>query len=434
MPRKLELTWDKARGRWKKFYRGKQYYFPYGTGKTDMAGYQTALDAWQKLLTELGGPPPAPRVVPLADRTKEGMADWYVRNGRAKDAARIRQTDGNPLEGISEAGKAVWQDRLEQIARPQGTTVSDVITLFLGAYKKEQLAGLIEASSYNLMVFKTTQFKNFAGSVAIKDIDHKILESFRDHLLDQIGEKKLSQTYASDLMKNAIRLVKWSYKKELIEQLPKSLLEAGAYSIQVDEQEIRTFTIPEITTILSHLSERFQLYFLLMLNCGFTQKDVAFLTFEQVDFANGTIRRKRTKTHKKKRVPKVCFKLWPRTLELLNKYKAAKKKGQPFVLLNANGRQLVRGETDNIKKTFGRIMAAKKIKATPKMFRATSSTMLDEHPRYGRYARYFLGHAPRTTGDKHYITPSQRNFDRALRWLGRKYGLVERKHLVEVGQ
>ncbi len=27
MPRKLQLTWDKSSKRWKKFYRGKQYYF-----------------------------------------------------------------------------------------------------------------------------------------------------------------------------------------------------------------------------------------------------------------------------------------------------------------------------------------------------------------------------------------------------------------------
>jgi hypothetical protein len=45
MPRKLELTWDKSNKRWKKYYRGKQHYFRYGTAKNDAEGYQKALVA-----------------------------------------------------------------------------------------------------------------------------------------------------------------------------------------------------------------------------------------------------------------------------------------------------------------------------------------------------------------------------------------------------
>jgi hypothetical protein len=58
MPRKRrELTWQngtgRRKGRWKKVYRGKAYYFTYGTSKSDTAGYKQALKAWQKKKAEI---------------------------------------------------------------------------------------------------------------------------------------------------------------------------------------------------------------------------------------------------------------------------------------------------------------------------------------------------------------------------------------------
>ena len=129
----------------------------------------------------------------------------------------------------------------------------------------------------------------------------------------------------------------------------------------------------------------------------------------------------------------MCFTLWRRTLSLLKQYKSPAT--SQWVLLNNNGQQLVRkyyndkgtlSEVDNIKKTFGRIMAAKKIDATLKNFRSTSSTLIEDHLQYGRYAQYFLGQAPRSVAEKHYVKPSQKNFDRALIWLGQQYGIVQK--------
>ncbi len=45
MARRLELSWDKNRKRWKKVYRGKQYYFPFGESKADMAARSLANQA-----------------------------------------------------------------------------------------------------------------------------------------------------------------------------------------------------------------------------------------------------------------------------------------------------------------------------------------------------------------------------------------------------
>ena len=51
MPRNIKLSWQPGvgnrEGRWKKFYRGKAYYFPGGKGKSDREGYDAAWAAWE---------------------------------------------------------------------------------------------------------------------------------------------------------------------------------------------------------------------------------------------------------------------------------------------------------------------------------------------------------------------------------------------------
>lgn len=450
MPRKVELTWDKNRRRWKKYFRGRQYYFPFGKHKLDREGYETALDAWRKKRAEIeGADPPAEhlRDYEFAISRRQQLADWYNSNGEPKAALRLqneikelRTSDHNlplstweidPLRHISEAGKAVWQDRLSSFRKKTGLTLTKTIDQFISSQKRACDAKQIGQATYSLISYKVLPFKNFAGAVLVKDVDAKTLAGFHAHLLDQISEKTYSTTYANSLMKTAKRIIKWAYIEGLIAEMPRSMLQRGAYAITIDEPEIKTLSIQTIHEILNLLSPRFQLYVLLMMNCGFTQQDVADLTWEQVDLTAGTIYRKRTKTQKNKRTPKICFQLWRRTHRLLKTYNSST--DSEWVLLNNNGRQLVRKylgtngkltEIDNIKKTFARIMAANKISATLKNFRATSSTMLDENLKYGRYAQYFLGHAPRNVADNHYVQPSQDNFDRAIMWLGQQYEIV----------
>ena len=57
MARKYKLTWQRGTGtrsgRWKKFFRGKYYYFDGGRGKTDNEAYQRALDEWRSIRDKL---------------------------------------------------------------------------------------------------------------------------------------------------------------------------------------------------------------------------------------------------------------------------------------------------------------------------------------------------------------------------------------------
>jgi hypothetical protein len=52
-----------------------------------------------------------------------------------------------------------------------------------------------------------------------------------------------------------------------------------------------------------------------------------------------------------------------------------------------------------------------------KHLRKSAATMLGSHGEYRAYAQYFLGHAPDTVADRHYVRPNQERFDCAVNWL-----------------
>ena len=78
--------------------------------------------------------------------------------------------------------------------------------------------------------------------------------------------------------------------------------------------------------------------------------------------------------------------------------------------------------TDNTKSVYRHLVDRTGLDKPIKGLRKTSSSLLDTHPTYGRYAGYFLAHSPTTVRDKSYVKPSQDQFDAALAWLGTQYG------------
>ncbi len=91
MPRKYQLTWDKHSKRWKKYYRGRQYYFPFGKAKTDHDGYQDALDAWRQKKDEIDGELRSPQ--------REAWAAWI---GILRNRQEEVQAGGNNTKSRTE--------------------------------------------------------------------------------------------------------------------------------------------------------------------------------------------------------------------------------------------------------------------------------------------------------------------------------------------
>ena len=136
-------------------------------------------------------------------------------------------------------------------------------------------------------------------------------------------------------------------------------------------------------------------------------------------------------------VPTVRYKLWKTTLHLLRKHQS---KDPVLVLLNEDGKPLKVDELredkgvsiDNIAMAYKRLIARIKKKAekenlpkvdkTLKHFRKTSAGKLEDSE-FSQCSRWFLGHAPRSVADIHYLPPPQKMFDKAIGWLGKQYGI-----------
>ncbi|MEA1950278.1 MAG: hypothetical protein U9N87_02765 [Planctomycetota bacterium] len=67
MPRKFKLSWQPGskgrKGRWRKKYKKRSYYFPGGVGRSDRDAYLAALEEWEKLKMRLDAEVPKPHQV-----------------------------------------------------------------------------------------------------------------------------------------------------------------------------------------------------------------------------------------------------------------------------------------------------------------------------------------------------------------------------------
>src|SRR4051812_45992741 len=117
-----------------------------------------------------------------------------------------------------------------------------------------------------------------------------------------------------------------------------------------------------------------------MANCGFTQQDVSDLHPSEVDWEQGRIRRKRSKTGDHDKVPLVDYLLWPETFALLKRYRSD---DPDRVLKTESGKAWVRdvvkedgsrGRTDAVQSNYRRLIIEGK--QPLKMIRKASSTLL----------------------------------------------------------
>jgi hypothetical protein len=445
MARKLELTRipdkDRSTPRWRKKYKGKPYYF---TG-----GYDQALKAWHRKLTELEQEPEEEEP-DWYRKTAESIREWYLAQGDHEAAARIAddlsRKDDDLLKknwgNLSDATKCVWVDRIrlmEQKPTNEPHTVHQALTSFLAKARVKAEAGAISAGYYDLLQRTLNDFADHVGRrVAVDGITGHALESYHTEL---IQHTEWSKDYAAGRMRHVKSFVNWCYDMELMKNLPRIMRRGNkTLAIATGNKKKPTFTNDEVKILLDNASERTQLYLLLMANCGFTQIDLSELRPDQVGWKEGRITRKRSKTEQHESVPEVSYPLWKRTFDLLKRF--GKRKGDR-VLVNEHGKPLkveeLRGgklvKIDNVATAYARLVRKlmKKKDGKPalltkkkslKAFRKTSPSRLEDS-QFATCARWFGGWSPKSVADRHYITPPQVEFDRAVMWLAQSYGIAK---------
>jgi integrase len=290
--------------------------------------------------------------------------------------------------------------------------------------KKDRVA----PGRYATLHLHLSEFADWLGNATpVTQINGGILDDYRNVTVDQ-----WKPVTAEERLRSVKAFVRWLWHIEAIPSLPRNL-DGSTLAIPTPRPTIVTFTIDEISTLLVAASSRTELYILLMLNCAFTQKDIADLDFSEVDWDAGRIIRQRSKTRDtSKNVPEVSYLLWPRTLHLLNLHRNPTESGR--VLLNEDGCPLWQQEVkpdgklkkiDNVYTAFYRLCKKTGISKPPKSLKKTSASLLRSNGKYSSIRRLFLGRAPRGVDDRHYAAAPQDLLDDAIRWLGQQYGISE---------
>lgn len=304
-------------------------------------------------------------------------------------------------------------------------TLDSAVDSFLSAKLSEVGCNELSAGRFDVLARSLRAFRAHPAAA----IDAAALTGFAQQLRSDVAAGRLAVSSARCCLSCVRQFVRWCYRHELIEDLPRNLddLRVGAYA-----PDVRVMDVERFRTILAAANQHLAIALLLMANCGFTQQDVADLAPHQVDWSIRRIGRKRSKTQRCERVPRVSYALWPETWELLQQL--GRRDGER-VLVSRSGQPLKRSwinaegklsKVDAIGRNYQRLRQRLGIARSPlKLIRKTSASLLDEHPEFGRYVQYFLGHAPRTVADRHYVRPNQERFDAAVAWLATAYGLAQ---------
>jgi integrase len=424
MVKKLQLT-ALADGRWRKVYKGNRLYFP----KSD---YKTALYAWEL------------RKVAIDQARLAAQADSQEVLGALANAVPVSgNSEGTyPATVVAALAKGVRVHRFaigkptEKKAPPKNT-VAVVSAHFMRTIESSYRAGLLSASRFKDLERQLKRFSDFVGAdTCLDDINSFVWTGYVNHLKEKVAAGISMAT--ADLWKiGAKQFLNWAVENEFMANKPKNWNSASLQLKITDDIDIQTFTPEEFRQLLEGTSERTQLYLLLMANTGMLQTDISDLKQSEVNWTTGMITRKRSKTRKNSKTPRVKWKLWPQTFKLLKQFRSS---DPARALLNENGKQLVSSEvvdgelkqTDCIRLAYTRVCKRLRIKCKPlKLLRKTGSSAIHKHKDFATLDSLWLGHAPNTMAGQHYSQADFERLDEAIDYLAEFYGVATPQVKVE---
>jgi len=439
-PRWQSLGWFKARGLWRTSYKGHRLYLS-GDGSKEKTrkSHDLALTQLEQRKAAIDNEKSAanPQYIQAAEK-HERFADLmaetaqtdaereraialrqHARDLRAQsnnpDAPKLHSFHLDPLSGISEQGKAVWNDRARRRdqRRKHGDTLSDHINDFI---KRQQVqADNEKKSSQRVASVKGCLcfFSDWFGpSRSIYDVDARSLENYHTYLLSL----EISDYTKRDRIKSVKQFIKQRASLDLM-QLP-SNIDSSDLVFNVQPKEPDPMPLEDYLALLNNASDYPKLILLLFLNCGFNHTDIANLRHTELDLTNATITRQRSKTANRKssNVPTVTYPLWAETLRLLKTHLS---NDETYALLSPTSKYLNRDTVYRIaSKPYNKTNVNYKLKTIRKL----GATLIANNFNWS-LAHQYLGDAPSGIAAKHYIKPNHEQFAHAIQWLGRQVNL-----------
>lgn len=363
--------------RWRKNYKGQRYYF--------RGSYQDALRLWEAKKVELDGPSYPPEDAHL----HPDFSKWEYELAHRKFTT---------------------------------ATLGGAVAEWIAARQVQLTMGQLRPTTVEATALNVGRFAKWAGEgMPLEKITERLLENFFAHLAGEIEAGRLAKKSAQQTMIYTKAFIRRQWELRRIE-LPRNLT-SKTLSITVPAPTVTVMSVETIADFYKKARPFLKTCILLTLNTGMLQVDLADLRQDEVDWEKGTITKKRSKTSNHASAPTVCWKLWDTTLTLL---KAHRGDGER-VLTGKGGRHLMltNGKRNDLIGKLWQYNGGGGKGKEYKNLRKVSASLLASHPEYGRYAQYFLGHAPSSIADRHYIKPSQEQFDKAVEWLGTQFVNLE---------
>lgn len=296
----------------------------------------------------------------------------------------IRQaTDG--LNGQAEKGRSI-QEQIESWISSQ--------------HQKNPIT--LEAKKGRIRAFAEW----FGAGKDVSSVNEKVLRDYHGHCWDMIKAREIddnagwSKPTARAYFMSLQEFGAWLLDEKILSELRN--VRSKSFRFELDRPDNYIFPLEIVRSLLANAPEKTRLYFLLALNCGFLQGDIANLQPEEINWKAGTITKKRQKMKRKKNALQPTWHLWAETIALLKKYR------QPgaLVLLNDGLKPLTKpGTYDSIADAFGAV--ARKLNLVEGSFRTFRKVVASVlKPRYhSDHTKYFLAQAERDVLDN-YVPPN----------------------------
>jgi len=434
MSKKSLMRWNVALKRWEKMYKGLRLYVvpktlncpPTKEDSLDAANNwyiarRSELDAAPKsepthdeaLTNALLAHPDAAAALFRGDQEQEGEA--------LRAIVENYYTQRPTKKAMVEAKVTKVTEEMQRLMEEPGPDLERTVGAQFAAWSGLVVASKKANSTKKMKIHRLNFFVEFLGkSSDASKIDENRWESF----FVWLAKKDFEDSHKARIQIDAKSFVKYLFEKRILDNLPRNLgNKALAFGDAV--KKINVVPLGEVRKFFKEATGQTRLHFLLGLNCGMTAQDISDLQQSQVDWALGTITRKRSKTAIHEDVPVVCYKLWPETLGLLKEYRSDKdtvlvtKTGKPWIQSSYDGGGKYQ-HSDSIASCFKNVCDKTGLSLTPRNLRTVASNHLGKHPQFKFYAQYFLGQSPKTIADKHYVKPNDAEFFRALDWLWRE--------------
>lgn len=312
-----------------------------------------------------------------------------------------------------------WQERLKR-NRTTATnkTVGYQLERFLDEQRHRQKPHTYKELARNLRRLLKTNV--WAAETSVDSIDEQTVSRHYLWLVSQ----DFAPSRHNKLLGFFRRFVEWLWGNGFLADRPRNLKRRD-HRKKIKHRDIRRHAPEKVKKTVESLPWPYNLWALLGLNCGMTERDLGMTEWRQINQKQWTLTRRRGKLEDNPKAPTVTYKLWPETIAELKRL--PHRSGLLFITSTGQPYYETKFGDNNeasIKDLFSTYW--RRIEPKPDIalgsFRSIGATGLKSDKLFAQYKDYFLANVPSGIADRHYSAESDEPFFEALDHIRRYIG------------